>query len=470
LKLEIAKALGKSRLAGKTLPMMKSISVVFPVYNEEAYVKATLEKALEVLPGIADDFEIIIVNDASTDNTRFLLQKYLEVDKRVKVISSDRNRKLGGTLKTGFKEASKELILYSDFDMPFDLREVKQAIEVMEKEDADVVSAYRTNREVDGIKRTVYSYIYNHLINYLLRLDLKDVNFSFKLFKRSILADITLESEGSFISVELLTYAKVKGYKITQFPVLYYPRTRGRSHLASIKVIIKIIKEMMGFYFAHIRPDLKNSYLGSLWSDYREKSLWTKFYISMRLRSCPFEAIEQYVPPTGKIVDLGCGIGLFSGLMHKKSPLRQITAMDWNPDRISCAKKAFGDKIDFLIKDLAEVSLDACGCIVILDVLYLLTDKKVEEVLLRCNQWLSSAGALLILEKDTKPRFKYFLLLIQEFFITLLMNLNRSRTVNLREKTKMINLINQCGFSVTVKYLHRGYPYPHVLYVCEKRK
>jgi glycosyltransferase involved in cell wall biosynthesis len=237
---------------------MKSISVVYPAYNEELYVKLTIEQTLAAISRITDDFEIIVVDDASTDNTLPLLRDYSRYNKRIKIFCNETNSKLGGTLRKGFKEATKELVLYSDFDMPFDLNDVAKAIEVLEQDKADLLSAFRINRNIDGLKRTFYSIIYNRIINFLFRVNLKDVNFSFKLFKRSILNDIILESEGSFISAELLIRVKIKGFRVVQLPVVYYCRSRGRSYLASMGVVVKIIKELINFYFKYFPYFLKN--------------------------------------------------------------------------------------------------------------------------------------------------------------------------------------------------------------------
>lgn len=230
---------------------MTSISVVYPVYNEESYVELTLKQTLELISTITDDFEIIVVNDASSDQTLSLLRGCARDNHQIKIFCNESNRKLGGALKKGFTAATKELVLYSDFDMPFDLREVGKALEIMMQEKAELLSAYRVNRKVDGLKRTVYSNVYNWLINFLFKINIKDVNFSFKLFKRAILKDIPLESEGSFISAELLISATMKGFKIVQIPVVYYPRTKGRSRLASFSVVVKIIAELLNFYFKY---------------------------------------------------------------------------------------------------------------------------------------------------------------------------------------------------------------------------
>ena len=111
----------------------------------------------------------------------------------------------------------------------------------------DIVSAYRFDRTAEGPIRTVYSVVYNLLIRFLFPLRVKDVNFSFKLFKREVLDTVVLEAEGSFIDAELLSKGKLHGFKIVQFGVNYFPRNRGTSTLASPDVIFKMIRELVSF-------------------------------------------------------------------------------------------------------------------------------------------------------------------------------------------------------------------------------
>ncbi len=232
---------------------MKSISVVFPIYNEEEYVYETLNTFLEVMPTVTDDFEIIGVDDASSDNTPLLLKNLAKGNDKIKILHNDRNKKLGGTLKEGFKIASKELILYSDFDMPFNVKDVKAALQIMEAKNADIISAYRLNRNSDRPIRTLYSYGYDFIIKLIFGIDIININFSFKLFKKTILNSLELKSEGSFINAEFLIKSMSHNFNIVQFPVTYFPRRKGRSTLSRPSVILKIIYELIKFY-----PELKH--------------------------------------------------------------------------------------------------------------------------------------------------------------------------------------------------------------------
>jgi len=229
--------------------MPPTVSVVLPMYNEEAYVRRAVDAARAALRGVGgEDHEIIIVDDASTDRTGALADELAQADPRVKVLHNERNRRLGGTLRRGYAAANKDLILYTDADLPFDLMEVPRAVRLLEYQEADVLAAYRFDRTSEGLVRTVYTLAYSALIRTVFSLRLRDVNFSFKLFRRALLDRVTLESEGSFIDVEFLLRARKAGASIIQIGVDYFPRSRGVSHLASPGVILGILREMTALW------------------------------------------------------------------------------------------------------------------------------------------------------------------------------------------------------------------------------
>ncbi|HEY3119156.1 MAG TPA: glycosyltransferase family 2 protein [Vicinamibacteria bacterium] len=224
--------------------MAASVTIVFPMYNEEDYIHRAVRAARAALSEAAPDHEIVIVDDASTDRTGAIADELAAADPRIKVVHNATNRKLGGSLKAGYAVASKELVLYTDADLPFDLQELTRAVRLLEYQQADVLSAYRFDRTSEGLVRTVYSFVYNLLIRVLFDLRVKDVNFSFKLFRRSLLDKIALKSEGSFIDAEFLIRARKAGAQIIQVGVDYFPRSRGISTLSSADVIAKILREM----------------------------------------------------------------------------------------------------------------------------------------------------------------------------------------------------------------------------------
>jgi glycosyltransferase involved in cell wall biosynthesis len=214
------------------------------MYNEEEYVERAVTAARDALEELRADFEIVIVNDASTDRTGERADALAGADPRVRVAHNERNRTLGGTLRRGYSLAAKELVLYSDADLPFDFREVGRAIHLLEYQHADVLSAYRFDRTSEGLLRTVYTLAYSALVRTLFRLRLRDINFSFKLFRRALLERIELKSEGSFIDAEFLLRTRRANATIIQMGVDYFPRVRGVSNLASPAVIAGILREM----------------------------------------------------------------------------------------------------------------------------------------------------------------------------------------------------------------------------------
>ena len=227
------------------------LTIFFPMWNEEEYLGRAIGAAREacdvlIASGEIGEYELLIVNDASTDATGRLADEMAAVDPRVRVVHHPVNRKLGGSLKTGFANARGDLVLYSDADLPFDMDELVKACRVMRHYEADIVSAYRLDRTGEGYLRTVYSFFFNSLVRVLYGVKMRDVNFAFKLCRRSIFDRVELKSEGSFIDAELVVRATRYGYTIVQFGVDYFPRTRGVSTLSSPAVIVKLLKEMFG--------------------------------------------------------------------------------------------------------------------------------------------------------------------------------------------------------------------------------
>jgi glycosyltransferase involved in cell wall biosynthesis len=225
-----------------------SVSFVIPMFNEEENIEHAIDAALEALTHYTDDYEIIIVDDASTDSSPMLVARRVAENPRLQVIRHQRNRKLGGALKSGFAATSKDLVLYMDADLPFDPDVLGRAIRAMQVTGADVIAGYRLDRTIEGPKRTIYSYAYNALIGMLFGWPHRDINFSFKLMKREVLEAIELKSEGSLIDAELIVKAKNRGFTIQQIGLDYFPRVRGHSHLSSPRVIVKIFAELVKLY------------------------------------------------------------------------------------------------------------------------------------------------------------------------------------------------------------------------------
>jgi len=205
----------------------QSISAFFPVLNEEGTVKKLTEDLRDVLASNFKEHEIIIVNDGSTDRTAAIADQLCrENNGCVKVIHHKKSMGYGNALKAGFDAARYELVFFTDGDYQFDMNDLNRVIPYIK--DNDIVVGYRQDRK-DSRHRIWLSRGYNMLIRILFGLKLKDIDSSFKLFKRSALKQITIESEGYFIDTELMVKAKKKDLRIKEIGVSHLPRTSGES-------------------------------------------------------------------------------------------------------------------------------------------------------------------------------------------------------------------------------------------------
>ena len=227
----------------------RSVSLVVPMRNEERSLPHLLDVALDALPRHAGDWEVVLVDDASADGTVAVAETRAAAEPRIRVVRNATNRGLGGALKSGFAAASKEWVLYSDCDLPWDLDEMGRVFRAAELTGADVVSGYRHDRTGEGTLRTIYSFLYNGLVHFAFDFPIRDVNFSCKLMRRRLLEGLPLSSEGSFIDAELLVRLRNRGGLIQQVGLDYFPRTRGVSTLSSPRTILRILRDLARLAF-----------------------------------------------------------------------------------------------------------------------------------------------------------------------------------------------------------------------------
>jgi glycosyltransferase involved in cell wall biosynthesis len=222
-----------------------SVSVFFPCFNEQGNVTRTTQRALEVLKKIGADFEIIIVDDGSSDNTGKIADELARSDNRIKAVHHPQNMGYGAALQSGFKAASKELVFYTDGDGQFDISEMPPLLPLIKQ--YDIVSCYRLNRQ-DNMMRKINAWCWTKLVCFLFSMKVRDIDCAFKLYKRAIFDNIKMESRGALIDAEILARAVKKGYIITQKGVHHYPRLAGRQTGANIRVIFRAFKELFKLY------------------------------------------------------------------------------------------------------------------------------------------------------------------------------------------------------------------------------
>jgi glycosyltransferase involved in cell wall biosynthesis len=222
-----------------------SISVFFPCYNEQDNVRRVYESADKVLRSTGLDYELIFVNDGSKDRTAEVLESIAAKDPRVKVVHHPVNRGYGSALQSGFRTAAKKLIFFADGDGQFDISEMPPLLPFLGQ--YDIVAGYRLNRQ-DPAMRKLNAWCWTKLVCTLFRMNIRDIDCAFKLFRRTVFDNMELKSTGALISTEILARAKRRGFTIKQVGVHHFPRTAGTQTGAKLSVILRAFRELFKLY------------------------------------------------------------------------------------------------------------------------------------------------------------------------------------------------------------------------------
>ncbi len=201
-----------------------SISAFFPTYNELENIPVIVNKMRSVLNELAEDWEIIIVDDGSTDGTSELADGLNAEDPKVKVVHHQENKGFGAALRSGIQACRMDLVFYTDSDNQFDVEELARFIPYLES--SDLVVGYRSNRQ-DPAFRLFVAKVYNLLIRSLFGLKVRDIDCSFKLGRRVLLQSFRLCADTGLGDAELLLKAKRRGARILELPVKHFHRTLG---------------------------------------------------------------------------------------------------------------------------------------------------------------------------------------------------------------------------------------------------
>jgi len=223
----------------------KSLSVFFPCHNEVDNVGPLVEKTISVLTGLVDDFEVIIVNDGSTDGTREAADALAEQYPQVRPIHHEVNKGYGGAVWTGIRSATKDLLFFTDGDGQFDISEIEKFLPEIDENTA--VLGYRIKRQ-DPFHRILFAWGWKMLILSLFSFKVKDIDCAFKLFRTEWFKDIEPQAGGALVTVEILAKLAKKRINFKQIGVHHYPRTAGEQSGGSPKVILRAFKELFKFY------------------------------------------------------------------------------------------------------------------------------------------------------------------------------------------------------------------------------
>lgn len=204
-----------------------SLTIFFPCYNDAGTIGTLVAAADAVAGEFTDDYEIIVVNDGSTDSSRELLQRLQAHYPRLRVVAHSTNQGYGAALRTGFAQATKELVFYTDGDGQYDVLELRALLPIMQ-DGVDVVNGYKITR-ADPWYRVAIGWTYLQLMRGLFRFRVRDVTCDFRLIRRDAMSRIRLRHASGAVCVELVKRLERSGARFAEVPVRHYARLHGQS-------------------------------------------------------------------------------------------------------------------------------------------------------------------------------------------------------------------------------------------------
>ena len=225
---------------------LTSLSIFFPCYNEEANVGRMIEQAVKVGEETGVDYEVVVVDDGSRDGSAGIVRSWVKRNPRVRLVQHDRNRGYGAALRTGLRSVTKNLVFLTDGDNQFQLSDIEKLF--FKIDSCDVVAGYRISRQ-DGPLRRLKGRLWTQLNRTLFGLRVRDVDCAFKLFRRSALEGLALESNQLLIHAEILARLRKKGCRIEEVGIPHYPRTAGKATATAPLRVLGTFSELLKLYW-----------------------------------------------------------------------------------------------------------------------------------------------------------------------------------------------------------------------------
>jgi glycosyltransferase involved in cell wall biosynthesis len=225
----------------RNVGVLAGVSIVLPCYNEAPNVADAVRAAIGAAEAHAADYEVIVVDDGSSDSTARIAARLADMDHRVRLIVHPSNRGYGGAVRTGLRAARMPWVLLTDADLQFDLRELEAFVPLARE--ADLIAGWRIARQ-DPPHRRLNAAAWNWLMHRRFNVPVRDVDCAFKLVRRDLLEQIALTSAGAMISTELVVRAVAAGATVREVGVHHLPRVAGEQSGASPRVVIKAFREL----------------------------------------------------------------------------------------------------------------------------------------------------------------------------------------------------------------------------------
>ena len=226
---------------------LRSVTIFFPAYNDAATIPSMVISAFLTVQRITDDFEIIVVNDGSSDHTAELLNELQRLYPQVRVITHPQNRGYGAALRTGFSSASKEWVFYTVGDAQYDPRELVKLVEALDS-NIDVVNGYKIERS-DPLHRIIIGRLYHHFVRMIFGFRLRDVDCDYRLIRRGIFDKVRLTSSSGTICLEMVKKMQDFRYRFSEVPVHHYHRAHGKSQFFNFSRLFRTGLQLMSLWW-----------------------------------------------------------------------------------------------------------------------------------------------------------------------------------------------------------------------------
>ncbi|HEY1540340.1 MAG TPA: glycosyltransferase family 2 protein [Solirubrobacteraceae bacterium] len=227
--------------AARSPHAVTSLSIVLPCFDEAENVAGAVRAAVAAGERCAAEYEVIVVDDGSRDDTAAIVAGLVEANRHVRLVVHVRNRGYGDAVRSGIAAAAMDWVFLTDADLQFDLRELEDFLEHTVR--ADVVAGWRVRRQ-DRLHRRINAAAWNWLIRRVFRLRVHDVDCAFKLLRRELVQGFGLTSSGAMISTELLVKAQASGARVDELGVRHLPRVAGSASGARPSVVLRAFCEL----------------------------------------------------------------------------------------------------------------------------------------------------------------------------------------------------------------------------------
>jgi glycosyltransferase involved in cell wall biosynthesis len=224
------------------------LTVFFPAYNDGGTIASLVIRAVQVARTLTPDYEVIVVNDGSSDATAMVADELARVYPAVRVVHHPANRGYGGALRTGFASATKDIVFYTDGDAQYDPAEMAVLWPRMVP-GIDLVNGYKMSRS-DPLHRVIIGRVYHYIVKILFGLRVRDVDCDFRMMRRSIFARVRLEKNSGVICLEMMKKIQDAGFAIAEVPVHHYHRAHGKSQFFNVRRVVRTAIDVLKLWSA----------------------------------------------------------------------------------------------------------------------------------------------------------------------------------------------------------------------------